>query len=161
MRLLASFLFVSSLCHFVVARPQVYFIAPASGDCTLQNGTTLTPCYTLQQLNSILQSAEERQVMFTMLPGTHTLTQLLVSNFSQVVIRPWIQEEEVHIQCLSKSHGGQNFEFQGVFELNLSSLHFITCSLHCDMNSELARSINIEACIFERSERATHFTTEG
>ena len=97
-----NLLVFASLCFLASSAPQVYYITPTKpdpqGSCHV-NGTTLRPCYTLQQLNGVLSSSNG-SVEVLLLPGTHLIQLTLnVSHFSEVVIRPWKEELEIVIEC--------------------------------------------------------------
>ena len=144
----------ASLCCLASSAPQVYYVTPTKpgpqGSCHV-NGTTLRPCYTLQQLNGVLSSSNG-SVEVLLLPGTHLMPEketLNVSNFSEVVIRPWKEELEVVIVCKEYLE----FWFQNIIELNILSLRFYSCKLQYgyEMNSKTERSVNIAKSVFEKS----------
>ena len=141
----------ASLCCLVSSAHQVYYITPTlpdpQGSCHV-NDTTLHPCYTLQQLNGVLSSSNG-SVEVLLLPGTHFIPEkdtLNISNFSEVVMRPWKEELEMVIECYS------NILFQNIIELKILSLHFSSCWLRhgYEINSKTERSVNITKTVFEK-----------
>lgn len=152
-----------SLCCFASADPQVYYITPNHGNCTVK-GTALRPCYTLQQLieGKVLSSSKESSVELLLLAGTHLIPKgkiLNVSNFSQVNIHPWNEEQEVVIECKLTA----SFAFQDITELNISSLNFTSCVLQYSKNSKSESSVKIEKCVFQSSKKvcAINFTRKA
>ena len=145
----------ASLCCLVSLGHQVYYITPTKPDpqgrC-IENGTTLRPCYTLQQLNGVLSSSNG-SVEVLLLPGTHLIPEnetLTISNFSEVVICPWKEELEMVIECEPKYL--ENILFQNIIELKILSLRFSSCKLQYgyEMNSKTERSVNITKSVFEK-----------
>ena len=154
---LVNLLVFASLWCLVSSVSQVYYITPTQPDpqhsCHV-NGTTLHPCYTLQQLNGVLSSSNG-SVEVLLLPGTHLIKRkqtLNVSHFSEVVIRPWKEELEMVIECKEFTYL-TNIWFQNIIELNILSLHFSSCMLQYgyEMNSKTERSVNITKSMFEKS----------
>ncbi len=149
-----SFWVLLSLCCLASTIPQVYYITPGQpdhGNCTVDN-MTLTPCYNTSQLTSEVLSSNHSSVRLLFLSGTHLIQEnqtVMVSNFSEVVIRPWNKEQVVVIECQLKA----DFDFQDITELKILHLHFSFCELQYNygMNIELERFVNITACVFERS----------
>ena len=145
-----------SLCCLASSKPQVFFVIPDHSNCTV-NGTTLNPCYTFHQLinNAILASLSESSVTLLLLSGSHVIPEgktLRVSNLSDVVIHPWNeQKDDVVIECQLKS----NLLFQDINHLNISSLHFNSCTVQCVKTREILNvsSFYIKNCIFEESKK--------
>ena len=156
---LVNLLVFASLWCLVSSASQVYYITPTKpgpqGSCHV-NGTTLHPCYTLQQLNGVLSSSNG-SVEVLLLPGTHLIRRkqtLNVSHFSEVVIRPWKEELEMVIECKEFTYMYlTNIWFQNIIELNILSLHFSSCMLQYgyEMNSKTERSVKITKSVFEKS----------
>ena len=158
-----NLLVFASLYCLVSSAPQVYYITPTKPDpqhsCHV-DGTTLRPCYTLQQLNGVLSSASG-SVEVLILPGTHLIAEketFNVSNFSEVVIYPWKEELEIIIKCIpSKYHDDYeyppNIWFQNIIELKMLSLHFSSCQLEYgyEIDSKTERSVNITKTVFVKS----------
>ena len=153
-----AFLWIlASLCCAVSSESQVYYVAPDQGSCHV-NGTTLRPCYTLQQLNDTL-SPNEGSVELLLLPGTHLiqgLESLNMTGFSEVVIHPWDEKQEVVIQCDLKAPGSEdldpNLVFHSVTDLRISSLNFSSCTLQhgYELSSKTLRSVSLAKCVFEK-----------
>ena len=132
-----NLLLLACLCCFVSSAPQVYYVTPSQpnpqGNCHV-NGITLRPCYTLQKLNAVL-SFSNGSVEVLLLPGTHLIAgkeTFNVSNFSEVVIRPWKEELEIVIKCNSSRNSYEyptSIWFQSIIELKILSLHFSSCKL--------------------------------
>ena len=152
---------LASLCCLVSSAPQVYYITPTQpadpqGNCRV-NGTTLRPCCTLQQLIvNGFSSHYSGSVELQFLPGTHLMPEketLNVSNFSEVVIRPWKEELEVIIECVRNDHGDTSFWLQSIIELKIASLRFSSCKVQYsyENNTKAERSVNITKSVFERS----------
>ena len=148
----------ASLCCLVSLGHQVYYITPTQpdpqGSC-IENGTTLRPCYTLQQLNGVLSSsnASVEVLLLYILPGAHLIPEnetLTISNFSEVVIRPWKEELEIVIECVPIY--STNILFQDIIELKIHSMRFSSCKLQYsyEMNSKTERSVNITKTVFEK-----------
>ena len=160
---MVNLLVFASLCCLVSSAHQVYYITPTKpdpqGSCHV-NDTTLRPCYTLKQLNGVLSSSSG-SVEVLLLNGTHFIPEketLKVSNFSEVVIRPWKEELKMIIECPRPSkhlHDLRlpNIWFQSIIELKMFSLHFSSCQLQYgyEMNSKTERSVNITKSVFEKS----------
>ena len=154
-----NLLVFASLCCLVSSAHQVYYITPTKpdpqGSCHV-NDTTLSPCYTLQQLNGVLSSSSG-SVEVLLLPGTHLIAEketLNVFNFSEVMICPWKEELEMIIECIPrKDHYPPNIWFQNIIELKMLSLHFSSCQLKYGykMNSKTERSVSITKSVFEKS----------
>ena len=148
-----AFLWIlASLCCAVSSESQVYYVAPDQGSCHV-NGTTLRPCYTLQQLNDTL-SPDEGSVELLLLPGTHLiqgLETLNMTDFSEVVIHPWDEKQGVVIQC-EPGLDRPNLVFHSVTDLRISSLNFSSCTLQYgyDVGSKTLRSMSFAKCVFEK-----------
>ena len=144
---------LASFCCFVSSASRVYYIAPTQPDCNV-NGTTLSPCHTLQQLivNGILSTSVEGSVELLFLPGIHLMPEketLNVTNFSEVMIHPW-KEQEVVIEC--KYYRDSSFLFQNIIELKIISLCFSSCKLQYSYeNNSTERSVDITKSTFENS----------
>ena len=153
-----NLLVLASLCCLASSAPQVYYVIPTQpdpqGSCHV-NGTTLSPCYTLQQLNGVLSSSNGSvEVLLYILPGTHLIPEnetLNISNFSEVVIRPWKEELEIVIECVPIY--STNILFQDIIELKILSMRFSSCKLQYsyEMNNKTERSVNITKTVFEKS----------
>ena len=144
-----------SLCFFTCASsgPAVYYVTPTYDNCTVDE-TTLNPCYTINQLieDEVLSSANESAVEMLLLPGIHLIENrtLNLTDFSEVVIRPWNEEQKVVLQCQLMA----NLTFQDIAELKLSWLHLTFCSLDYSTgrnSSASERSVTITECTFEGS----------
>lgn len=154
---------VSSLCCFVSSTSQVYYITPdqpdPQGNCSV-DGTILSPCYTLQQVNSLPSSSKEGSVELLLLPGTHLVAvgnkiNVTLSNFKVLVIHPWNEEQEVAIKCAKLPPNGwhiPDLNFRNINELTIFSLNLSSCLLHYgyDLNSKTERSVDITKCFFEK-----------
>ena len=153
-----NLLVFASLCCLVSSTPQSYYITPTNdpqGSCHV-NGTTLRPCYTLQQLNGVLSSSNGSvEVLF--LPGKHLIPEkeTVMINVSEVVIRPWNSELEMVIECISSTYYYEypTFWFQNIIQLKILSLRFSSCKLQYgyEMNNKTERSVNITKSVFEKS----------
>lgn len=149
-----------SLCCFANGDPQVYYITPNHGNCTV-NGMALHPCYTLQQLieGKVLSSSKESSVELLLLTGTHLIPKgqiLNVTNFSQVAVHPWNEEQKVAIKCeLTTSFDLETYlVFQDITELNISLLTFTSCVMQWySKNSKSESSVKIEKCVFQSSKK--------
>ena len=157
-------LFLLSLFYLRCFALSEIFIVPNLHNCTV-NGTTLRPCYTLLQLNQVLSSFNKSSVIFLFMPGTHLIPEhgeITFSNFKEVVMQPWKEEQKVKIEC---SHDQQNTSptgrkimyFQNITELKLYSLHFSLCTLEYayekNSNRYIERSVNITKCAFEKGDK--------
>ena len=160
-------LILASLCCSVNSKSQVYYVAPDhvapdQGTCHV-NGTTLKPCYKLEQLNDILYR-KEGSVELLLLPGTHLIQDTLsLTGFSEVVIHPWDDKQVVVIQCDLKAPDPDNPDnpepspepnlvFHSVTDLKISSLNFSSCALQYgyDVGSKTLRSMSFAKCVFEK-----------
>ena len=158
---MVNLLLLACLCCFVSSAPQVYYVTPTQpnpqGNCHV-NDITLSPCYTLQKLNGVLSSTSG-SVEVLLLPGTHLIAgkeTFNISNFSEVVIRPWKEELEIVIECNSSRNSYEystSIWFQSIIELKILSLHFSTCKLQYgyEINSKAEMSVNITKSVFENS----------
>ena len=148
-------LYLILCCFLNPTCSEIYYVTPDSGNCTV-NGTTLTPCYTLQQLieDEVLPSSNESLVTLLLLSGNHLMLVNMtfrIFNISEVAIHPLNEEQEVAIECPLGAN--QNFIFHNITNLTISSLRFSSCTLQysCEINSKPARSVNITRCTFEGS----------
>ena len=120
------------------------YITPEQSECNA-NGRDLSPCYTLQQLTGEVINADSVELL--LLSGNHLLeSKLSMSNFSEVVIQPFNQEQEAVILCQL----GGTLAFHNILELKIHFLNFVSCSLY--EYSEFKSVLNITKCIFGSSE---------
>ena len=161
MKELILLLLLLNLCCLSISSPEVYYITPEHGSCTV-NGSTLTPCYTLQQLiqDGVLSQAKKTSIEFLLLSGTHLIPEgeaLSVSNFSKVLIQPWNEWQEVEIQCLFNSSLSSkvHINFFQISQLTVISLHFSFCELKYSFtkDSGIDGSVTFSKCSFESSQK--------
>ena len=140
-------LILVSIC---LVRSVTYFVGPGpieNETCTLNDSITLTPCFTISQLNQILLS--ESSVILLLLPGRHVVPAnhaVSAFNLSTLAIRPWNDSEpDVEIECRVPAH----FIFLDIGEVNISFLTFNACSLRCANSNSMQQSLyTVQSCMF-------------
>ena len=129
-----SLLVLLSLCSFSKSAPTIYYVIPENGNCTVGNKV----CYTLNQLNQVLPSSKGDSVELLFLNGTHLIQDgqnLNFSDFSEVTICPYNEDQKVEIKCSSvgKDKIEADIIIQAVTKLNMISVNFYflynTCTL--------------------------------
>ena len=95
---------VLTLVTINLVKSATYFVGPGpieNETCTLNDSITLTPCFTISQLNQVLSS--ESSAILLLLPGRHVVPEnhtVSASNLSTLAIRPWNgSEPDVEIEC--------------------------------------------------------------
>ena len=93
---------ITSIYITINSSPGVYYITP-QGSCDVI-GRPLIHCYTLYQLirEQILFYSGVNSVTLLFLPGTHVMPDnqtLRASQFGEVFIGPWNEEQETAIEC--------------------------------------------------------------
>ena len=155
-----KWIFLVSLCFIAGSQCDDYYITPNPVDrenCTV-NGTTLAPCYTLQQIidQDILTASS---INLYLLSGTHVIPKnqtLTAKNSIQLVIQPWKEQKDVAIECQL----GAYLYLDHALYLKLLSLHFMSCTILCE--SEIfVMSVFIENSIFENSVKDYAVVIEG
>ena len=145
-----------------LGRSATYFVGPGpieNETCILNGSITLTPCFTISQLNQVLSS--ESSAILLLLPGRHVVPEndiISAFNLSTLVVRPWnVSEPDVEIECRVPAH----FVFLDIDVLNISFLTFSACSLRCGSYSMQQSLYTVEGCTFVDRGTDQSLVTEG
>lgn len=146
-------LFISNC--FVCCDAEVYYVLEDQSACIANENTSVSPCYSLQQLsngNELLSNTTS--IVLFIETGTHIIPEnhtLLLSNLTEVTISPHSQKS-----ALVKCNSGSNITFQHIKKLHLLSLNFISCSLLFDNQVKtnilyFKPQVAISQCVFVES----------
>ncbi len=111
----------------------MYYISPdpVTNETCNASGSTLRPCYSLQQLSygsGLLLNKSAVTLHF--LSGIHVLSQnhsLMLSDINEVEIAPWNQQQKELIDVECHSQKEFNIICQDIQKMNIISLNFTSC----------------------------------
>lgn len=134
---------------------EIYYIfqgTVANKTCSVNNGTSLSPCYSLQQLCEDKSELliNKSAVTLILLSGRHVLPEnytLTLSDINEVEISPWNLQEV--IEC----HAQTGILFHNIRELDVLSLNFTSCTILLNSTGlPFKGNVVISDCAFIRSD---------
>ena len=159
MKLWGLVVILGLLCS-VCPKPQVCYITPTSnlgsGNCTVSDNRTLTPCFSLRDLiyeEELLSSVRPIELLF--LSGSHVIPENRTLRFflHELEIRPWVEHLKPTIKCRSQA----GLEFHVNKKVNVFSMHFTGCTLEYSQSVGIffntTNLVQIAHCGFQNSKQ--------